>query len=240
VRPWLRGVVLATLYCLPAAAAQETAQAPASRPRDVDKLIQLAKDPERLRQAMTDPKQVQDLLGLMESDAVREYFADPQRVRELMSEVNIVQLGQVMQGVDMSLVRRAAQARWMERLRKQLGASDEEWKVIGPKVEQLVELQQAARASVRGPRPGGFGGPAAGGFGAPGPSEPTELTGAAAALREALRDPDVPDRDRRLLLEDYRRVREKARQRIAKAEAELRDLLTQRQEAVLVTMGLLE
>jgi hypothetical protein len=234
MRPWLAVVVLATLS-LPVASAQDPGQAPASRPRDVEKLIQLAKDPERLRQAMTDPKQVQDLLGLMESDAVREYFADPQRVRELMSEVNIIQLGQVMQGVDTSLIRKAAQARWMERLRKQLGASDEDWKVIGPKIEQLVELQQAARAGTRGFRPGGFGG-----FGGPGPSEPSELTEAAATLREALRDPDVPDRDRRLVLEDYRRARDKARQRVAKAEAELRDLLTQRQEALLVTMGLLE
>ena len=234
MRRWPAVVVVATLLPHLGAPAQDAGGA-ASRPAEVEKLIQLAKDPERLRQAMTDPKQVQELLGLMESDTVREYFADPQRVRELMSEVNIVQLGQVMQNVDMSLVRRAAQARWMERLRKQLGASDEEWKVIGPKIEQLVELQQAARAGTRGSRPGGVGG-----FGGPGPSEASELTDAAAELREALRDPDVPDRDRRLLLEQYRRARDKARQRVAKAEADLRDLLTQRQEAVLVTMGLLE
>ena len=73
-----------------------------------------------------------------------------------------------------------------------------------------------------------------------GAAAPSEVTQAAAALREALQDPDVPDRDRGILLAQYRKARDTARQRAAQAAGELRDLLTQRQEAILVTLGLLE
>jgi len=237
--------LLAVLLGYAGAWAQNTGQSPPPRPPEVEKLVQLAKDPDRLRQALTDPQKVQEFVGLMESDAVREYLRDPDRVRELMSEVNVLELSQVMQGVDLSLVRTAATARWLERLRKQLGASDEEWKVIAPKIEQLLRAQQDARAGVRGIRGVGGGGGGGGGgdfgrFAGGGPAEPSEFTEAARALREALQDPDVPDRDRAILLAEYRKAREKARQRVTQVEGELRDLLTQRQEAILVNMGLME
>ena len=247
MRLWVLRVccgVLAAVLFVTHAVAQDAGQASSSRPREVQKLIDYAKDPERLRQAMTDPQQVQELLGLMESETVREYFRDPERMRELMSEINIVQLGQVMQGVDMSLIRRAAAARWLDRLKKQLGATDDEWKVLGPKIEQIVQLREEARAGVRGFNAGGFGGGGprgfGGGLGGPSSAEGAEVAEAAAALRDGLRDPDVPDRDRRLLLEDYRRAREKSRKCVTQAESELRDLLTPRQEAILVNLGLSE
>jgi Spy/CpxP family protein refolding chaperone len=70
-------------------------------------------------------------------------------------------------------------------VKKQLGASDEEWKVIGPKVQKVIAARQAMASDIRGPGgffgggrfgggPGGFGrssfdGPG-GGFGGPGGS----------------------------------------------------------------------
>jgi hypothetical protein len=56
-------------------------------------------------------------------------------------------------------------------VKKQLGSTDEEWKVIGPKLQKLIAARQALAADARGPDRGfGFGGfgPPGGGFGGPG------------------------------------------------------------------------
>jgi hypothetical protein len=133
----------------------------------------------------------------------------------------------------------------MERLRKQLGASDEEWKVLAPRIESLLRAQQEVRAGIRGFRPGGMR-PSAGGdrgFGnliGPAPGEPSDVEYAADTVRMAVEAPEIPDRDARLALEEYRKAREKARGRLAAAERDLRELITQRQEAILVLVGLLE
>jgi hypothetical protein len=232
---------MAVVLTMPPALAQDQAK-PSSRPPEVQKLVDMAKDPERLRQAMTDPRQVQEVLRMMESDAVQQYFRDPLRIAELMTEINPEQIREVMQSIDPSIIRKAAMARWLERLRLQLGATDEEWKVIGPKVEKLVQAQQEARAGIRGI---GGGGPGGGGgrggfFGGGNAGEPSEVEAAATELRQAARDPDVAARDTSLALADYRAARAKARQRLADAERELKDLLTQKQEAILLMNGLLE
>jgi hypothetical protein len=228
---------LAVLLVAPPALAQDQAQS--ARPPEVQKLIDLAKDPERLRRAMSDQRQVQEVLKLMESDAVQQYFRDPLKIAELMTEINPEQIREIMQTVDPSIIRKAAMARYMERLRQQLGASEEEWKVLEPKVDKLLQAQQEARAGVRGMGGGGFGGGRGGFFGG-NPGEQSEVQQAAAALRESARDPDVPARDTVIALKDYRSARSKARQRVADAERELKELLTQRQEAILLTNGLLE
>jgi hypothetical protein len=216
------------------------AQAQAARPPEVQKLIDLAKDPERLRQAMSDQRQVQEVLKLMESDAVQQYFRDPTKIAELMTEINPEQIRQVIQAVDPSIIRKAAMARYMERLRQQLGASEEEWKVLEPKVDKLLQAQQEVRAGLRGIGGGGGFSGGRGGFLGGNSGEPSEVEQAAAALREAARDPDLPARDTALALKDYRSAREKARQRVADAQRELKELLTQRQEAILLMNGLLE
>ena len=237
--------VLAVLLADPCAGGQEQGPKPSPRPPEIEKLLQLAKDPDQLRQALSDPKQVQELMNLMESDAVREFASNPQNLISLMTEINPGQIRDVVQSIDPSIVRKAATARWMERLRKQLGASEEEWKVLAPKIEGLQRAQQEVRAGIRGFRPGGAGSSTGGGRGfgnlfGPGPGEPSEVEHAAETVRMAVNEPDIPDRDARLALEHYRKAREKARGRLAEAERELRELITQRQEAMLVMLGLLE
>jgi hypothetical protein len=228
---------LAVLLVLPPALARGQAQT--ARPPEVQKLIDLAKDPERLRQAMSDQRQVQEVLKLMESDAVQQYFRDPSKIAELMTEINPEQIRQIMQTVDPSIIRKAAMARYMERLRQQLGASEEEWKVLEPKVDKLLQAQQELRAGVRGMGGGGFGGGRGGFFGGNAGAQ-SEVEQAAAELRDSARDPDVPARDTTIALKGYRSARDKARQRVADAERELKELLTQRQEAILLMNGLLE
>lgn len=236
-----RCAAMAVLLTMPPALAQEQARPPA-RPPEVQRLVDMAKDPERLRRAMTDPRQVQEVLRMMESDAVQQYFRDPLRIAELMTEINPEQIREVMQSIDPSIIRKAAMARWMERLRLQLGATDEEWKVLEPKVEKLMQAQQEVRAGIRGIGGGGPGGGSGRGgfFGGGNTGEPSEVEAAATDLREAARDPDVAARDTALALKDYRSARNKARQRVADAERELKELLSQRQEAILLMNGLLE
>src|SRR5687768_5945394 len=95
---------LVTLFLFaPIAAAQNPAPAP--RPPEIDKLMALAKDPEKIRQLMADPAQLQDVMTMMELPAVQDFFRDPQRIQELMREVDMVRIGEAMRAVDPSIVR---------------------------------------------------------------------------------------------------------------------------------------
>ena len=229
-----------------AGAQQQDGKAPA-RPPEVEKLLQLAKDPDRLAEVLSDPKQVQELMDLAESDAVREFASDPQRVLALMSEIDPGRIREVVQSIDPSIIRRAATARFMDRLKKQMGATDEEWLVLGPKIEQLLRAQQEARAGIRGFRIGGAGRPGGpgggGGFGnliGRGSEEPSDVEVAAEAVRDAAQDRDVPNRVAERALRDYRKARDKARERLTAAQTEVRELVTHRQEAILMMLGVLE
>ena len=236
---WRRCAVVTLLLVAPAAAAQDQGKPP-PRPPDIDRLLALAKDPEKIRQLMLDPVQLQDVMRMMESPAVQDYFRDPQRIQELMREVDMNQIGQAMRAIDPTVVRRAMTVRMMERLRNQLGASEEEWKVLGPMIEKLMAAQQEVRAGIRGLGRGGQGGGPGGGFFGGGAGEPSEVEEAAAAVREAASDPDIDRRETAIRLREYRRVRDKARQHLDQVQRDLRELLTARQEGILVMLGFLE
>jgi len=233
----LATLLLATI--VPNAWAQNAAAPAAARPPEIEKLLELGRDPDRLRQAMSDPKQVQEVMRLMESDVVREYFRDPQHIRELMSEIDPEQIRQTMSEVDPTILRRAALMRTLERLRVQLKPTDEEWKVLAPRIEKLLLAQQDVRAGLRGAGRGGFGG-AFGNFGGSNLAPTTEVEEAAADLREVAQDPTVNSAEAKRRLSIYRKAREKARQRVEEAERDLKELLSQRQEGLLVMLGVLE
>ena len=235
--------VLGALLVVSTAGAQDQGQGQkrSDRPPEIEKLVRLAKDPDRLRKALSDPQQVQEMMNLMESDAVREFASDPARVMELMTEIDPIKIQEVVRSVDPNILRRAALNRYLEQIRKRLDASDEEWAVLSPRLENLLRVQQEARTGLSGMR-GGGGGPGGSRGGLLGPSrdKPSELELAAEAVRLAARDPDIPNRDTSLALKEYRKERDKARSKLAAAEQELRDLVTQRQEAILVMLGVLE
>jgi len=233
----LATLLLATI--VPNAWAQNAAAPAAARPPEIEKLLELGRDPDRLRQAMSDPKQVQEVMRLMESDVVREYFRDPQHIRELMSEIDPEQIRQTMSEVDPTILRRAALMRTLERLRVQLKPTDEEWKVLAPRIEKLLLAQQDVRAGLRGAGRGGFGG-AFGNFGGNNLAPTTEVEEAAADLREVAQDPTVNSAEAKRRLSIYRKAREKARQRVEEAGRDLKELLSQRQEGLLVMLGVLE
>jgi hypothetical protein len=137
-------------------------------------------------------------------------------------------------------------ARMTERLKEQLGATDEEWEVLGPRVERVQTLQrQAAQGALGGMAAGMLrgGGRGDGGrdprFARPG-EEAGEVAQRTQALRQLLDNESATSEQIREGLSNLRAAREKTQSELKAAQAELRELVTQRQEAMLVMMGLLD
>jgi Spy/CpxP family protein refolding chaperone len=146
-----------------------------------------------------------------------------------------------------------------ERMKEVLGANDEEWGVIQPKLEKVMTLQRQS-AGGRGMGMlfgGGRGGRGQGGGGDRGDRGPGGDRGDRGPRGGPFGDDDsaVSQRSRDLQqavesnassdelkakLAALREARAKAREDLTKAQAELRELLTMKQEASLVMMGMLE
>ena len=133
--------------------------------------------------------------------------------------------------------------RMAERLRERLGATEEEWKVLGPRIEKVQRLMREARGGFRGM----FGmfsrgrGPEGGRRpeGAP-QREGSEVEKKTAALRSLLEDPAASPASIKAALDALRKARQKVQADLAAARKELRELVTVKQEAMLVLMGILE
>lgn len=145
--------------------------------------------------------------------------------------------------------------RMMENWKQQLGADDEAWKVIEPRLTKVMELSRDAMSGGRGGMfgfgrmrggPGGPGGP--GGDNArgnrprfPGEEnrEQTAVEKAADALNTTLENQSASPDTIKQQLTALRAARVKAQQDLATAQQELRQILTVRQEAQLVLSGML-
>ena len=142
-----------------------------------------------------------------------------------------------------------------DQLKQRLGADDQAWKVMEPRVMKVVELNQQAMAGrgrgmmgMFGRGRGGPGGQAgADNAGAPqqrrgsGPGgEQTALDKAMAQLQTTLENQSASPDDIKKALTGVREAREKARQELLVAQGDLKKILSVRQEAVLVEMGQLE
>jgi len=137
-----------------------------------------------------------------------------------------------------------------QRLKQQLGASDQEWQVMGPRVLKVMELNRQssgmggmARMFMRG-RPGQRGGQGPGQGDRQRPQRPQgrELSAvekAADQLQTTLENESASPEEIKKQLTTLRAEREKAKQELAKAQLELRQICTLRQEAQLVLMGML-
>jgi chromosome segregation ATPase len=112
-------------------------------------------------------------------------------------------------------------ARAVENLKEQLGVSEAEWTVVRPRLEAVYERvhAQPVRGNVE-------------------PTTPVEQR--RKELRELLRDENAEAEQIKARLSALRAEKEKARQELAKARRELQQIMTLRQEAVLVLAGLLE
>jgi hypothetical protein len=132
----------------------------------------------------------------------------------------------------------AFQARMMEQLKGNLKATDDEWKVLEPKIEKVQILQRQMRMD--GMR-GMFGSQRGSGNEQPTlPAPTTEIGKKTAELQKLLADEKSSLADIKAALKAVRDAREKVKADIAAAQKDLRDVVNVRQEAELVVIGTLE
>jgi hypothetical protein len=117
----------------------------------------------------------------------------------------------------------ADRRRAIEDLKGQLGVPEQEWAVIKPRLEAVYNL--------RHPRPP---------TGPGNERQRTEVEQKSSELRGFLRNEGAPADQIKAKLAALRAAKEKARQELAAAQQNLRQLLTLRQEALLVLNGLLD
>jgi len=135
-----------------------------------------------------------------------------------------------------------------ERMKETLEISDEEWKVFEPRITKVLTLSQQSGGfggmgmMMRGRR-GGFGpGGQQGARGGDTQAQQQELTPVEKSTQElqtVLDNKDAKPEEIKAKLTALRDAKEKARQDMVKAQKELRDIVSVRQEAQLVMMGLL-
>jgi hypothetical protein len=142
------------------------------------------------------------------------------------------------------------QKRMSERMKTSLKVTDDEWAVLQP----LIEKVQAKQRESMGGRFGGFGGrgggPGGGGGGGGGGAATAGGGGGGGgdrggspesqALRTALENESTPPEELKAKLNAVRDARKRSAGELAAARGDLQKVVTVRQEAVLVSMGILE
>jgi hypothetical protein len=145
--------------------------------------------------------------------------------------------------------------RAQQRMKEAMGLTDEEFTAIQPKIDKVQQAQRAMSAG-RG-MGGGQGGPGGGGGGrgnrggAGGAAAATPTPAADAApttpvaekskdLQGTLDNKEAKPEEIKAKLTALREARAKAKGDLTKAQDELREVLTVRQESYLVMMGILE
>jgi DNA repair exonuclease SbcCD ATPase subunit len=135
-------------------------------------------------------------------------------------------------------------SQFLQRIKEQLGATDEEFAALQPKLEKLMTAQRDTRGGGGGR--GGFGRRGGGGGQGGNTNDPnaqqnqSAVAKAQAELRTVLDNKDSKPEEIKTKLTALRDAREKAKADVSAAQKDLRELLTQRQEAVLVNMGFLD
>jgi len=152
--------------------------------------------------------------------------------------------------------------RMMDRMKEMIGANDDEWKAMQPKIEKIQQLQRDVYprgmpmmfgpggpdgGGPGGPPPGGAAGPGGGGIflgpppGGPDGDNPSDVPQKLRDLREALQNKDTPADDLKAKEQAYRDAKAAAKVELAKAQDDLKESVTKApQEAALVSIGILE
>jgi hypothetical protein len=138
------------------------------------------------------------------------------------------------------------QARLLSGMRERFGVTnDDEWGVIADRLTKVMELRRSSMGSMAGAMffgRGGPGGDSRGGTDRGSSSSRTSRSGSGndvAALQAAIQD-KLPDAEIKARLDRVREQRKDNEAKLAKAQEELRAVLTVRQEAVAVLAGLLQ
>lgn len=124
------------------------------------------------------------------------------------------------------------QQRMIERFKEVLGCSDEEWQVIGPKVLNVYSLSNQSRTSGMRTMMGRTN--------QRNRSSDNQDDEGLTKLEELLDNEDATTSEIKKIVSEVRNARQESEQELAKAQKELRELLTVRQEAIMITMGYLD
>jgi DNA repair exonuclease SbcCD ATPase subunit len=139
-----------------------------------------------------------------------------------------------------------------DRMKQALGASDEEWKILQPRIEKVQTLSRQTRGGgmgsmLSGRRGGGPGGGDNKREGDKAQSDrpqsdrpQSEVEKKVESLQKVLENKDAKPEEIKASLASLREARAKARLDLEAAQKELREIVTLRQEGQLVSMGLLE
>ncbi len=120
----------------------------------------------------------------------------------------------------------------LDDVKKQLAATDEEWKVISPKIQKVISARQ-----VLNDEGGNFGGGFGGGFGG---ATGSSITQAKADLKAVLDDTKHTNKEVEEKIAAVRKARQKARDELAATQKDLAQMLTKSQEAALISLGYLD
>ena len=126
-------------------------------------------------------------------------------------------------------------------MREMLGADEKEWKVLQPRIRKIQTFMRQTRGGFGGMR--GRRGPGSGEARRPEGQpqvEQSQVEKKTEALRNLLDDKASKPEAIKAGLDALRKEREKVQKDLAVARKELRDIVTVRQEAHLVLMGVLE
>jgi len=176
---------------------------------DIDRIAERLKE----RGINLDPNQMDRARKVM-NDLRDGVEPDPEQIGKIFADIS-----------------KQIQSRGRKRLQEILGATDEEWKILEPKIEKVRTLSTLLRANVAGVRVMSFVG---------GGDQQSDIQKKALVLQETLENKASNPKDIATALKGYRAARAKGKEELSKARKELRELLTVKQEAQLVTMDLLD
>jgi len=131
-------------------------------------------------------------------------------------------------------------ARAAEQMRESLGATEEEWEVLSPLVEQVQTLSRQLRAGAMVAGRWGRRRPGAGDEDEADAPPLTDIEAAVQALRELADSDTATDEELQEAMEALRTAKAAVETELTAAQDALRDAVTVRQEAQLVLMGLLD
>ncbi len=130
--------------------------------------------------------------------------------------------------------------RWTEQLKTSLKVTDQEWAVLQPLVEKVQTAQRESMFGRFGRFGGGPGGPRRGGDNAPADRPQPPGQAESDALRKTLENDSATPDEIKAKLAAVRDAHKKGAASLEEARNELRKVVTLRQEATLVSMGLLD
>ena len=125
-----------------------------------------------------------------------------------------------------------------QRMQRQVRATDAEWKIIGPGVMRVSELNRQVSGGGMGGMFGGRRSPMGGRQGVQG--QMTELDKATQQMQTLLDNESVKPEDIENQLTAFRTARDKVKKELVAEQQKLRKQVTVRQKAQLVLMGLLD